>query len=57
MESSERVDAELCAPCSPLERLLERERVHDAVVHRRGLWAGVVEGEASECRRVDPAGQ
>jgi MOSC domain-containing protein YiiM len=35
---------ELCAPCSYLERLLEREGVHDALVHRGGLRARILEG-------------
>jgi len=35
---------ELCAPCSYLECLLEREGVHDALVHRGGLRARIVEG-------------
>ncbi len=34
---------ELCAPCSYLERLLEREGVHDALVHRGGLRARIVQ--------------
>ena len=35
---------ELCAPCSYLKRLLEREGVHNALVHRGGLRARIVEG-------------
>ena len=35
---------ELCAPCSYLERLLEREGIHDALVHRGGLRARIVDG-------------
>jgi MOSC domain-containing protein YiiM len=34
--------AELCAPCSYLEQLLEREGIYDALVHRGGLRARVV---------------
>ena len=34
--------AELCAPCSYLEQLLETAGVHDALVHRGGLRARIV---------------
>ncbi len=34
---------ELCEPCSYLERTLEREGVRDALVHRGGIRARVVE--------------
>ncbi|GAB7008540.1 MOSC domain-containing protein [Halorubrum trueperi] len=33
---------ELCEPCSYLERLLDREGIHDALVHRGGLRARIV---------------
>jgi MOSC domain-containing protein YiiM len=33
---------ELCEPCSYLESLLDREGVHDALVHRGGLRARIV---------------
>jgi hypothetical protein len=36
--------AELCEPCSYLERTLEREGVREAMVHRGGIRARVVEG-------------
>lgn len=36
--------AELCAPCSYLERLLEREGIHEALIHRGGLRARIVQG-------------
>jgi len=39
---------ELCEPCSYLERLLEREGVRDALVHRGGLRARIVEDGAIE---------
>jgi len=39
---------ELCEPCSYLESLLEREGVRDALVHRGGLRARVVEDGAIE---------
>ncbi|MEF8820406.1 MAG: MOSC domain-containing protein [Haloferacaceae archaeon] len=35
---------ELCEPCSYLERTLEREGVREAMVHRGGIRARVVEG-------------
>jgi len=35
---------ELCEPCSYLERKLENDGVQDALVHRGGLRAAVVEG-------------
>jgi hypothetical protein len=37
---------ELCEPCSYLESLLEREGLHDALVHRGGLRARIVEDGA-----------
>lgn len=36
--------AELCEPCSYLERKLEREGVREALVHRGGLRCRIVEG-------------
>lgn len=36
--------AELCEPCSYLERILEQEGVENALVHRGGLRCAVVEG-------------
>lgn len=36
--------AELCAPCSYLEQLLEKEGIHDALIHRGGLRARIVDG-------------
>lgn len=39
---------ELCEPCSYLESLLEREGVRDALVHRGGLRARIVEDGAIE---------
>lgn len=39
---------ELCEPCSYLERLLDREGVHDALVHRGGLRARIVSDGAIE---------
>jgi hypothetical protein len=36
--------AELCTPCSYLEQLLEKEGVHDALIHRGGLRARIIEG-------------
>lgn len=38
--------AELCEPCSYLERTLEREGVREALVHRGGLRCAVVESGA-----------
>lgn len=38
------VGEELCEPCSYLERHLEREGVREALVHRGGLRARIVEG-------------
>jgi MOSC domain-containing protein YiiM len=38
------VGTELCEPCSYLERHLEREGVREALVHRGGLRARIVEG-------------
>lgn len=35
---------ELCEPCSYLERKLENQGVQDALVHRGGLRAAIVEG-------------
>ncbi|WP_276258384.1 MOSC domain-containing protein [Haloglomus litoreum] len=40
------VGTELCEPCSYLERHLEREGVREALVHRGGLRARIVEGGA-----------
>ncbi|MDZ5812041.1 MOSC domain-containing protein [Halorubrum sp. AD140] len=39
---------ELCEPCSYLESLLDREGLHDALVHRGGLRASIVEDGAIE---------
>lgn len=39
---------ELCEPCSYLERHLEREGVHDALVHRGGIRARIVDGGTIE---------
>ncbi|MEM4781955.1 MAG: MOSC domain-containing protein [Halalkalicoccus sp.] len=36
--------AELCDPCSYLERLLALEGIHDALVHRGGLRCRIVQG-------------
>lgn len=48
---------ELCAPCSYLERLLEREGVHDALVHRGGLRARIIDsGEISVGDNVKTVG-
>ncbi|WP_255149140.1 MOSC domain-containing protein [Halorarius halobius] len=38
------VGVELCEPCSYLERHLEREGVREALVHRGGLRATVLDG-------------
>jgi hypothetical protein len=38
------VGTELCEPCSYLERHLEREGIREALVHRGGLRARIVEG-------------
>jgi MOSC domain-containing protein YiiM len=38
------VGEELCEPCSYLERKLEREGIREALVHRGGLRAHIVEG-------------
>jgi hypothetical protein len=35
--------AELCAPCSYLEELLEKEGIHDALIHRGGLRARIID--------------
>jgi len=40
------VGEELCEPCAYLERHLEREGVREALVHRGGLRARVVEGRS-----------
>lgn len=34
--------AELCVPCSYLEQLLEKEGIHDALIHRGGLRARII---------------
>ncbi|OIB57021.1 MOSC domain-containing protein [Natrialba sp. SSL1] len=39
---------ELCEPCSYLERHLEREGIRDALVHRGGLRARLLEGATLE---------
>lgn len=42
------VGVELCEPCSYLERLLEIEGLHDALVHRGGIRARIIDsGEIS----------
>jgi MOSC domain-containing protein YiiM len=38
------VGTELCEPCSYLERHLEREGIREALVHRGGLRARILEG-------------
>lgn len=47
--------AELCEPCSYLERKLEREGVREALVHRGGLRCAVV--ESGEIAVGDAAGE
>lgn len=46
---------ELCEPCSYLERHLEQEGIRDALVHRGGLRARIVEsGEIQTGSRIEP---